>query len=320
MNPNTNEPMGFGGISHQQTVSDIELGSITPSTPIPTTFLPPYSLAIKMQAQQPDCGANAGAELKQIFEQKEYSEEYLWKKIKLIDNVPIDSGTTLLAIMQTLQKTGVCDLSLLPNNPYISETDFADPSVITSAMNDSAANNKISNYAFQWSPSFQDIKTAIYNHKAVILLMRVGAEFWTSANGVSSWAEKDILPLSPNFPITSGHFVLAYGYDENYIYFINSWSDTWGRKGIGYFAENYAGRVEELGTVIDLSKAVFTQNMSIGSKGGQVTLLQSKLGVVLLDGVFGPITKNAVEKFQSAHGLVADGICGPLTISKLNLN
>ena len=36
-----------------------------------------------------------------------------------------------------------------------------------------------------------------------------------------------------------------------------------------------------------------------------------------LDGVFGPLTKGAVEAFQSSHGLAADGIVGPQTWPKL---
>jgi peptidoglycan hydrolase-like protein with peptidoglycan-binding domain len=36
-------------------------------------------------------------------------------------------------------------------------------------------------------------------------------------------------------------------------------------------------------------------------------------GSLATDGVFGPLTKAAVQSFQSAHGLADDGIVGPLT-------
>jgi peptidoglycan hydrolase-like protein with peptidoglycan-binding domain/TPR repeat protein len=36
-----------------------------------------------------------------------------------------------------------------------------------------------------------------------------------------------------------------------------------------------------------------------------------------IDGIFGPRTEHAVELFQSAHGLVVDGIAGPATLSAL---
>jgi pyruvate/2-oxoglutarate dehydrogenase complex dihydrolipoamide acyltransferase (E2) component len=50
--------------------------------------------------------------------------------------------------------------------------------------------------------------------------------------------------------------------------------------------------------------------------GPDVTYLQNKLGVTPT-GPFGPLTHNAVVAFQRKHGLVADGIVGPLTWSKL---
>jgi murein DD-endopeptidase MepM/ murein hydrolase activator NlpD len=47
-----------------------------------------------------------------------------------------------------------------------------------------------------------------------------------------------------------------------------------------------------------------------------VTYLQNKLGVNPT-GPFGPLTHKAVVAFQKKHGLLADGIVGPLTWSKL---
>lgn len=58
-----------------------------------------------------------------------------------------------------------------------------------------------------------------------------------------------------------------------------------------------------------------------GSKGELVTQLQdllSKDGADLkIDGIFGPITQNAVKDFQKKHGLVVDGIVGPKTWAEL---
>jgi hypothetical protein len=47
-------------------------------------------------------------------------------------------------------------------------------------------------------------------------------------------------------------------------------------------------------------------------------LLKDKFGYAInVDGIFGPDTKNAVKDFQTANGLVSDGIVGPLTWKKL---
>jgi murein DD-endopeptidase MepM/ murein hydrolase activator NlpD len=50
--------------------------------------------------------------------------------------------------------------------------------------------------------------------------------------------------------------------------------------------------------------------------GPDVLYLQNKLGVNP-PGPFGPLTHKAVVAFQKKHGLLADGIVGPLTWSKL---
>jgi peptidoglycan hydrolase-like protein with peptidoglycan-binding domain len=49
-----------------------------------------------------------------------------------------------------------------------------------------------------------------------------------------------------------------------------------------------------------------------GSTGSDVKLVQHVVGVTA-DGVFGPITKAAVIRWQKAHNLSADGIVGPAT-------
>ena len=61
-----------------------------------------------------------------------------------------------------------------------------------------------------------------------------------------------------------------------------------------------------------------------GDEGPDVQALQDRLNTVagaglVVDGVFGPLTDQAVRSFQSAVGLVADGIVGPLTWGALNL-
>lgn len=62
----------------------------------------------------------------------------------------------------------------------------------------------------------------------------------------------------------------------------------------------------------------------IGSRGAEVRNIQQRLkdwgyykGSV--DGIYGTATKNAVIKFQKKHGIAADGICGPKTLSLIGL-
>ncbi len=56
-----------------------------------------------------------------------------------------------------------------------------------------------------------------------------------------------------------------------------------------------------------------------GDRGDAVRKIQSALGVAA-DGVFGPVTESAVKRFQRKKGLVVDGIVGPQTRGALGLD
>ncbi|MDB4920637.1 GH25 family lysozyme [Mucilaginibacter sp.] len=62
--------------------------------------------------------------------------------------------------------------------------------------------------------------------------------------------------------------------------------------------------------------------LSNGSSGGEVTMLQRALSLLgyncTVDGSFGPGTQAAVEQFQTAQGLIADGVAGPATWGALD--
>ena len=58
-----------------------------------------------------------------------------------------------------------------------------------------------------------------------------------------------------------------------------------------------------------------------GSRGEAVRQIQKALKDagygVIPDGIYGPVTCEAVRAFQSGNGLAADGICGPATLARL---
>lgn len=53
-----------------------------------------------------------------------------------------------------------------------------------------------------------------------------------------------------------------------------------------------------------------------GSRGETVKTLQRVLNL-MADGIYGPLTEEAVIAFQRSHGLVADGIVGPKTWAQI---
>jgi hypothetical protein len=56
--------------------------------------------------------------------------------------------------------------------------------------------------------------------------------------------------------------------------------------------------------------------LKLGSSGRHVSELQRALRI-RVDGSFGMVTLGALIRFQSAHGLTADGVCGPKTWAAL---
>ena len=58
--------------------------------------------------------------------------------------------------------------------------------------------------------------------------------------------------------------------------------------------------------------------LKLGSQGNLVKQLQEKLGIVS-DGNFGSKTDTALKQWQSNNGLTADGVAGPITLSKMGI-
>jgi hypothetical protein len=59
--------------------------------------------------------------------------------------------------------------------------------------------------------------------------------------------------------------------------------------------------------------------LSLGSTGAAVKDLQRKLRVSPASGYYGTQTRAAVKRYQASHGLKADGIAGPATLSRLGV-
>lgn len=308
----------LGAIKQERKESDFDLNQIGSATEIPESYNTPYTGTIYHQRKIPACGSHTGAYVKNIHEGKDHSPAYLWKRIKQLDGYPPEAGTSMEGIFKALQKYGVCELSLMPNDTTVSIAKYTDPSTITPEMDKNAATSRIGAYGYDWEPTFDKIKRYIYQFKVVLVRIEISADWWKP-----SWKGKDILPLKKNYDGQGGHFVVLTGYDKDKIYGINMWSKDWGNNGFLEFTEDYMSRITYTGTCFDIveqAPTIFTRTLKVGMKGTDVGVLQQILKdkgyfpkTQKITSYFGGITFGAVLQFQKDNGLIEDGIVGKLT-------
>jgi peptidoglycan hydrolase-like protein with peptidoglycan-binding domain len=108
---------------------------------------------------------------------------------------------------------------------------------------------------------------------------------------------------------------------------VMSFTNTVGTGGQAYVS---LGALSSSGSVTQTSgnsstgsTATFTQYLTVGSSGSEVSALQRRLaedGIFSgsITGYFGAMTKAAVKSYQAKHGLTQLGVVGPSTRALLN--
>jgi hypothetical protein len=287
-----------------------------------------WAMPIYYQSKQPACGAHAAAWLKALLDEYEssgrkYTPRANWIDIKTFDGYAIEDGTDMRSLLTSLKNMGALNFDELGNDSELDLDEYAKKTALTDTMRTHSAPHKIDSYAFPVDQSWDGLKRTIYAKKGVVLLMKIGAEFWTKANGQSSWEEADVLPLRKPTTQLGGHFVVAHSYDANRIYFANSWSTDWGRNGHGYFEQSYMPYVLGMGTAVDSNDAdvvvpafQWKRDLTVGSSGVDVKELQKYLNThsfpiaVAGDGApghetqyYGKLTQAAVGRWQRFHNI-----------------
>ncbi len=116
---------------------------------------------------------------------------------------------------------------------------------------------------------------------------------------------------------------------KKYLGFINSWGETVGEKGWQWISEDYMNWLFSTWTMIKNTPPPptfqynFIKNLTFSMFGADVTALQTILKIegffsVPATGFFGLVTLAAVKKWQTKHGLKADGYFGILSRTKAN--
>ena len=205
----------LGALPNKEDKRDILLGRISPKVQIPESYITNSSLIKTLyQDKYPMCGSHAGSLFKawhDIIETgttQNYSPVYLWKKIKAIDGYAPEMGTDMRSIFKVLSNTGVCDYNLLPTDYTLSLEEQTKDNT-NEEQNENAHPRIIKSYA-QDSGDIQFLKEQIYLHKLAIVLANVGNTWW---------GKKEVVPFTK---MDGGHFFVAYGYDKDGVFVVDS--------------------------------------------------------------------------------------------------
>lgn len=301
------------------------------------------------------CVGHAHAKYAQVLNKKEtgtiddLSARYVYALSKANDGYT-EEGTYPRIAAKMLKDFGVALESVVPNDTLLSHADYiynAVQSKIPGVDTDESKKYAISGYAFVDPQNETELKKSIIKGNGVSLLLRLGKEWWTNKDGVSTWHAPDIVPLRPPNTVVSGHQVYVYGYDmlggRLRFHILNSWSDQWADKGRAYFFyDEYKSNLVEAITFVDLPndwldevhnlpvkpRYRFWFNLKYGMRlSKDVEALQ---GILKYEGfmpAYIPSTGNyltetakAVLKFQQKYGIspTSASDVGPKTRAKLN--
>lgn len=319
---------GLGGRLRIKDRRDFKPKALGMGAPFPDSFKSAVP-TIYMQGKYGTCGAHAGAQVANVLFNIVSSPKYLWKRIKQIDGYGLDEGTDMRSIFKAMKQFGICELGQLNNELGKSIEEYSDPKEITPEMDKNASYYKIDNYGFIDLPTWSQIKQAIYQYGAVILLVDCGDGWW-----LPQWGPVNNPLHVGNF--VGHHFITATEYGMSLIDGPNSWSISWGDRGMFNFNSDFMPHVIELGFATKGVKYTFNNNMCYGMRNSDVVALQTKLLQLGYDipsitsgatskGYYGSETRKAVYKFQldnvamtPAEKMMAGYYCGPKTREALN--
>lgn len=219
-----------------------------------------------------------------------------------------DGGMWLPNSLSIACSDGSCEETLFPcDNKGES---FMNTKNITQEMVDQAKKYK-GKYYFEITGGIDKIAEVMEQGYGVLLGFRFDYNEWVDVPFVDPGSQRQL-----------GHGVAGVDYclyeGKKALLIEDSWGPGTGKGGRRIITEDFLkARCFYAGYITSLPNYMFTKTLRVGSRGLDVKMLQQKLGIKD-DGIFGPITKGEVIKFQLSRDLVGDGIVGPLTNKELN--
>lgn len=213
-------PRNLGALPRKKDPRDAVLGKALVPVPIPATMGADMSWFTRnYQGQTSFCGEHAATHLLADLDHyanatNRYSPRFSAIELKnpespVYDGFGPEDGTTLTAIFKCLQKVGAASYEPLENDISLPTSTYLVPTAISPAETADAATHKIVNYAFEDNPTYDNLCQAIYQKKAVLILIKCDDGFWGSTSPTFT---------SPDY----GHFVVAYDYDPTGIFVVDS--------------------------------------------------------------------------------------------------
>jgi hypothetical protein len=312
-----------------------------------------HNIPVLMQGQRPACVAHAAAKLLMWYwycrtgKLIRFSPRFIDAYMKTFDGLNLENdGAYPRYSMKVLAKVGCATEDTLPNDIFLSDTEYRDPSILTPAVMAEAARYKI--------PGYVSIKTDINSSRRgmrefgpLSMLLEIGEEFFTGPDGVSSWDPNKIMPLRTPHPSIGRHQVTRHSsFNPDLDKLANSWSANWGYEGDGSFhPSEWYPYINEQWAIASIPEDVtafiatlpapsefhynFTRDLHYGAprdeevKYAQIAfMILGFLDALPADqlGFYGNKTAAAVVKYQQARKIIAPSAhdIGPRTRAALN--
>lgn len=214
----------LGAIKNPKDLRDIKLTQVQQPVSIPTSYKTDISfIPVLNQKMLGACVGHAHAiihiynEYKENRVVKNLSPRYIYALAKKLDGLSQEG--TYPRIACKVQQNGCATENTVPNNTDLSHADYI-KILETPEIKSDALPYRIKGYV-DVTNSKELLKQAIYQNGVVAITISVG---------------------NFNNPIKKGDFglhrVVVYGYDGDRFFFRNSWGNTWGDNGNGYFDWN----------------------------------------------------------------------------------